>query len=408
MLNSTEEKTPKTKINDLCKRLKQLDLPKTPENLLTPNHTHFNLKSASPFLVDIKCRHPINKQIEAIAKEEMQNRLNGKSNENGQKEIEVIEISSDSDDDDATEVVVRKNLFELTVENLEKHLSMTPKKNRISLVSSWRDKVNKSRRRQSILPVNELDLDSFIMKHAVNAESTTIFSKSNSVDTVKAAEHPEHEINERRNQFSPNSETNESFFTAPEPNGAHIEKDLGLECNQDAINEKYSHESEIIFQTQEKYQHVDVENNVIFYEHKLLAKPVKVAPSELSDNGDDDDVIDVINTTSESGTCTALPTDYDTDDLRKELKYFGDVPGPITKSTKRLYLKRLVRYKRKPKRANNHQRGKSKSMSHKYFHLSDSKLFLFIQIFRLNYKKHCEMCSSHWISYTSMQYWSGL
>lgn len=46
-----------------------------------------------------------------------------------------------------------------------------------------------------------------------------------------------------------------------------------------------------------------------------------------------------------------IPLDYDTDALRVELTQFGEVPGPITKSTKRLYMKRLIKYKRKPMEA---------------------------------------------------------
>lgn len=361
-INTSNEKTPKNKVNDLCKRLKQLDLPKTPEsvNTLTPNQTNFNLKSASPFLVDIKCRRPTNKHIDAITKElKMQNDLKqNKKNEKPMAEDNIIEISSDSEEN-TSEIMVKKNLFELTEENLEKHLRMTPKKNRISLVSGWRDKVNKSRKRKSILPVDGLELDLFIMKNTVDS-STFSIEKNVGRERNEKAER-------KRNQFSPNSETNDSFVTAHDLNGA-MEKDLDLdlESNRDvnALNQhKYKHESEIIFQTQEKYQHVDVENDVVFYEHKLLAQPVKLAPSMLnSSNGCG---VGVLDTTSETATCTdcVLPTDYDTDDLRKELKYYGDNPGPINKSTKRLYLKRLVRYKRKKDNTNQPQ-GKTKSKTH--------------------------------------------
>lgn len=102
---------------------------------------------------------------------------------------------------------------------------------------------------------------------------------------------------------------------------------------------------ETIVQMQEIYKHIDAENDVVFYENKLSANLMKPA-SEMNDH---DGAIN-LNTSSESGTCTDLivPSEYDTDDLRKELRNdFGDVPGPINKSTKRLYLKRLIRYKRR-------------------------------------------------------------
>lgn len=375
-LNSPKEITPKQRVNDLCRKLKQLELPKTPEsvNVLTPNQSNYNLKSASPFLVDIKLHRPINKRIEAVACIETQNHANNKSQKDLEKnhEIETIEISSESECENevsVTEIFIKQNLFELTEENLVKHLSMTPKKNRISLVNTWREKVNKARRRATLLPIDENELDSFISR---NTESGTLFSKSDSAGTVQPANLCLTNIHETnimalQDQQTPNSETNESFMTAVDLNEAHMpaEKDMGLDWNEDApaMNEKYSLESEIVFQTQEKYQHVDAANNVVFYEEKILAKSVRIASSTLGNDHDESDLgVNALDTTSESGTYTALPTDYDTDDLRRELKFFGDVPGPITKATKRLYLKRLVRYKRKPVNiCDNRERGMTKS-----------------------------------------------
>lgn len=395
-LDSPKEITPKKRVNDLCKRLKQLELRKTPEivNALTPNQSNYNLKSASPFLVDIKLHRPINKPIEAVAYVEMQNHTNKKTQTNFKKsqEIEIIEISSESDCENevsVTEVFIKQNLFELTEENLEKHLSMTPKKNRISLVNTWRQKVNKARRRATLLPIDENELDSFISR---NTESGTLFSKSDSAATVKPANPRVTNIHETniialQDHQTPNSETNESYMTAVDRNEAQMpaEKDLGLDWNEDApaMNEKYSVESEILFQTQEKYQHVDVANNVVFYEEKILAKSVKIASSTLGDDNESNLGVNALDTTSESGTYTALPTDYDTDDLRRELKFFGDVPGPITKATKRLYLKRLVRYKRKPINiCDNRDRGMTKSKKGTEFQIMKQN-YLNVFCFRL-------------------------
>lgn len=38
--------------------------------------------------------------------------------------------------------------------------------------------------------------------------------------------------------------------------------------------------------------------------------------------------------------------DYDTDVLREELTLFGAAPGPIGKTTKKLYVKRLMNFQR--------------------------------------------------------------
>lgn len=49
---------------------------------------------------------------------------------------------------------------------------------------------------------------------------------------------------------------------------------------------------------------------------------------------------------STASTDITIPIDYDTDALRMELTMFGAAPGPILKSTKRLYVKRLLKFKR--------------------------------------------------------------
>lgn len=55
-----------------------------------------------------------------------------------------------------------------------------------------------------------------------------------------------------------------------------------------------------------------------------------------------------------------VPSDYNTVDLRRELTQFGDSPGPITKSTKYLYMKRLMKFKRNPELVNSPSNNQSK------------------------------------------------
>lgn len=49
-----------------------------------------------------------------------------------------------------------------------------------------------------------------------------------------------------------------------------------------------------------------------------------------------------------SSSNISIPCDYDTDVLRNELTQFGAPPGPIMKTTKRLYMKQLLRFQRNP------------------------------------------------------------
>lgn len=49
-------------------------------------------------------------------------------------------------------------------------------------------------------------------------------------------------------------------------------------------------------------------------------------------------------------TEVTIPLEYDTDNLRTELTQFGAPPGPISSTTKKLYMKRLMRFKRQAKK----------------------------------------------------------
>lgn len=59
---------------------------------------------------------------------------------------------------------------------------------------------------------------------------------------------------------------------------------------------------------------------------------------------------DLNSSQSSVSTAFTIPLDYDTDALRAELTLFGENPGPITKSTKKLYMKRLLKIKRNPEK----------------------------------------------------------
>lgn len=333
-LKNRSELTSIKPIDTVIKSLQQLDIPKNANNevILTPNRTNFNFNEASPFLVNINCRRPKYRKFETIKSESepKDKEFAEPTNINA----EIIEISdSDDNEDNIKNNKLVKNLFELTEENIEKHLAMIVKKKRKdSLIHLWRNKVNESRQRKSLLPIDENEFEAFLSENTEDAESPSIESSHQSADTVVPA----------KPKLDKDSTTEDSFFTAADQNA-----DINPGSAEHHANGDSKNNSEFIFQTQEVYEHVDVQNNIVFYENKLLAKPVKVLNSGLNS---DQDVIN-LNTSSESGTCTDLvvPSDYDTDDLRKELKSYGDVPGPITnKNIKRLYLKRLIRYKRRP------------------------------------------------------------
>lgn len=331
------KETPTKTFSTEPKPFHHLEIPKSTDiaQILTPNRTHFNLKEASPFLLNI--RKPTHKRIDAtgIDRKQKETRITSanrnltnsfKAEEIKSNTVEIIEISDSDENEDDDEPELVKNLFDLTEENIERHLATVVKRNRKdSLIHLWRNKVNESRSRQSLLPINENEFEAFITENAEDTETPSVES-TRSVVTVVPAD---------RLSLRHDPETDGSFFTAIE-DGLLVKKDLKVQNGQ-TIDSK--DETKFIEQTEEVYEHFDAESNIKFYENKLLTNTVKKPAKSL-------------NTSSESGTCTdfPLPSDYDTDDLRKELRTFGDVPGPITKSTKRLYLKRLVRYKRRPER----------------------------------------------------------
>lgn len=297
------------------------------KTMLTPNRTNFNFKEASPYLVNINCYRPVYKTQQTTQKKQI----------DLEKSVEIIEISDSDDNSDIhREHRLVKNLFELTQENIEKHLSTVMKKNRKhSMIDLWRKKVNESRQRKSMIPIDKNDFE--ISDTTEKIESQSVESSHQSVKTV---------VQKSAGNKQLESGTEDSFFTANDlNNGSPIDDNKIM---NDAFVEPMT--SETILQTQEMYEHCDVENNIVFYENKLLtnkntntdANPPKAKIEFLSNTSAGSEITDI-----------ATPSDYDTDNLRQELKAFGDVPGPITKSTKRLYLKRLIRYKRRPQQTVN-------------------------------------------------------
>lgn len=91
---------------------------------------------------------------------------------------------------------------------------------------------------------------------------------------------------------------------------------------------------------------------------------------------------DLDSTMTSQSTNITLPFDYETDTLRAELTAFGEPPGPITKTTKKLYIKKLIKYKRKTTNMPKNQNQKENS---EYFIKSCLfKLFLISKLYVSN------------------------
>lgn len=119
------------------------------------------------------------------------------------------------------------------------------------------------------------------------------------------------------------SSSDSSFLTA--------KSDL-MRCDNAIINDAFIEEKEANVECIENIlEHSDNESGI-----KLFERNIKTRNSILH--------------SSISTIVSIPPLDYDTDTLKEELKNFGRTPGPITKSTKRLYLRQLMKFKKHPER----------------------------------------------------------
>ncbi|KAG5881389.1 hypothetical protein JTB14_012006 [Gonioctena quinquepunctata] len=178
-----------------------------------------------------------------------------------------------------------------------------------------------------------------LINHAVSSESG-ILSLPNSKDESLASFKRSEALNQafRDNTALPNNSiTSEKY---PVITGVHAIQNI-FEITEDLSNgDESAKKSEDVASTDQSfvsvseiYKYEDMEKGVVLYEKRLLK-----AASDC--NGS-------IGTLSFSSKMSSLPEtfEYDSDTLRKELTLYGYNPGPITLSTKRVYLKKLYHLK---------------------------------------------------------------
>ncbi|KAF7268345.1 hypothetical protein GWI33_018498 [Rhynchophorus ferrugineus] len=91
----------------------------------------------------------------------------------------------------------------------------------------------------------------------------------------------------------------------------------------------------------EVYKYEDKDEGIVLYEKRLLKSPSECARSVKS------------STISSRRSTLPESLDYDTDTLRRELTQRGFPAGPITVTTKKVYLKKLYQLKKSPVLVNN-------------------------------------------------------
>lgn len=231
------------------------------------------------------------------------------------------------------------NLFSLTRAHLAELQDDAPcGGGRRTLIENWREKVEQSRARKSLL-LHEDHVESLV-EQAMNEDD---FNYEQHVQkTLRESLQQEQEALQEQSQ----PDTGRAAF------GELVEQ-VAQACVQDqsfhtAQNEPQQppRKDEYYLQMTEAYVHTDDENGLVFYETKLLQTPQPNVPEEKARP----QLLTVpspsVQLDSSQSTNLTLPLDYETDALRAELTQMGAPVGPITCTTKKLYIKQLIKYKR--------------------------------------------------------------
>lgn len=286
-------------------------LQKLEDRKFTPNRINYNFDVTSPYYINITHRR-------------------FKSSKSSRSD-ETFVIQREEKPEN-----YKKNLFELTEKNLyqfSREISQTIIDNpstmskRRSYISDWRNKIQQIRDNENKVDINYLNY----------------LNVCNNVTQIE--DYPEDPGSEEtEEEVEVVSEAEESFVTAESE--VRQEKFQQIQENLEKFHIKNipNNKESFLVQLTEEYIHSDQENGVMFLEKKII-----------NENRENLEKIEEEVAKSESSLATRLtipPLDYDTDVLRKELTNFGEAPGPITKSTKKLYLRQLVKYKKDPERMN--------------------------------------------------------
>ncbi|XP_017064352.2 uncharacterized protein LOC108103405 [Drosophila eugracilis] len=238
------------------------------------------------------------------------------------------------------------NLFALTEAHLTQ-LIQSQKENqsedanqpkRRTLIESWREKVERSRARQSLLHQYDEHVESLVdealgqedfsyeqhLQHQLRAED----NKNDQAGDVPCTGRQVFEllVEQVSQAVVVEPEPEHSFFTA--------------QGEEESASENSPRRDEYFLQIKEAYVHTDDENGLVFYEAKFLQNSEGREPAEAPPKERKPDLDSTVSTNH------TLPLDYETDALRRELTQMGAPVGPITKTTKRLYIKQLIKYKR--------------------------------------------------------------
>ncbi|XP_052903417.1 ankyrin repeat and LEM domain-containing protein 1 [Anopheles moucheti] len=335
------------------------------ERAFTPNKIHYNFDATSPYYVNIT--HRRKDRFKPLFSEDInanvENILPTEATIISPPKMKRIEQQPDC----TVEVPNSTNLFELTKGNLKNFTrDSEPTGRRTSFIESWREKIAEMKERTRVSRRLD-DIAKILNSFSENPDGQSLIEET----FVTATE------GENNKEMIDEIEISEKQEHTPEI--IEVEKYIeeGEAGDQDKVQESHSvaefddHKNTlneacntVIIQISEEYIHTDDEAGVMFREKKMTHP---AAIQMISEDGEliaatkQPSTIDTApcpppipqrtaSLTSVSTVLTLPPLDYDTDALRAELTTFGEAPGPITKSTKKLYLRKLVKFRRHPER----------------------------------------------------------
>ncbi|XP_030240139.1 uncharacterized protein LOC115562553 [Drosophila navojoa] len=255
-------------------------------------------------------------------------------------------------DDPEPEQEQSVNLFALTRDHLAEltHNQDVATCGRRTLIESWRDKVERSRARKSLLQEQQVEI---LVEQAMEQDDFS-YEKHVQQSLRQAAQEPAEKssapasraaFGQLVEQVAQACVLEQSFYTAPEDEEQReqLKEQAG---DQQQQRQKQPQDKSYYLQMTEAYVHTDDENGLVFYETKLLqnGEAKKQLTKRLPNH------LEVppasVQLDSSASTNFTVPLDYETDALRAELTQLGAPVGPITRTTKRLYIKQLIKYKR--------------------------------------------------------------
>lgn len=275
-------------------------LQKIEQDKFTPNRINYNFDVTSPYYINITHRrHRTSRKLDL-------------SESKALEEEKTEDICNE-----------KKNLFELTEENVKAFSKLMNNPivveriaihKRKSYIAAWREKI-----------------------HQIQKDDKFDYSYINYLNTcndVTLVNRPDESVKESIVEISSSSDNSFHSANSDLQRNDNIVKNKAYYAPQQSI--------EYIENFEEDYVHSDVENGIMLYEKKLISKSREML-NRMNECA-------ITDSSLSSANVTLPPLDYDTDTLRMELKKFGQDTGPITKTTKKLYLKKLVKFQRNPAR----------------------------------------------------------